>query len=90
MTLPHDAMRSELRTAESISEGNSGWYLGGDYEYVKHVFVPSEYSGKKVLIEFESVYHNAEVYINGQKAAYRPYGYPGAGHYDPVQRHADQ
>ena len=30
---------------------------------------------KKVLIEFESVYHNAEVYINGKKAAYRPYGY---------------
>ena len=50
-------------------------YLGGDYEYTKHVFVPSEYSGKKVLIEFESVYHNAEVYINGKKAAYRPYGY---------------
>ena len=75
VTLPHDAMRSEPRTAESVSEGNSGWYLGGDYEYTKHVFVPSEYSGKKVLIEFESVYHNAEVYINGAKAAYRPYGY---------------
>ena len=75
VTLPHDAMRSEPRTAESVSEGNSGWYLGGDYEYTKHVFVPSEYSGKKVLIEFESVYHNAEVYINGKKAAYRPYGY---------------
>ena len=75
VTLPHDAMRSEPRTKESVSEGNSGWYLGGDYEYTKHVFVPSEYSGKKVLIEFESVYHNAEVYINGKKAAYRPYGY---------------
>ncbi len=37
--------------------------------------MPSEYSGKKVLIELESVYHNAEVYINGTKAAYRPYGY---------------
>ena len=32
-------------------------------------------AAKKVLIEFESVYHNAEVYINGKKAAYRPYGY---------------
>ena len=51
VTLPHDAMRSEPRTAESVSEGNSGWYLGGDYEYTKHVFVSSEYSGKKVLIE---------------------------------------
>ena len=55
VTLPHDAMRSEPRTEESLSEGNSGWYQGGDYEYTKHVFVPSEYSGKKVLIEFESV-----------------------------------
>ena len=33
VTLPHDAMRSEPRTEESVSEGNSGWYLGGDYEY---------------------------------------------------------
>ena len=32
VTLPHDAMRSEPRTGESVSEGNSGWYLGGDYE----------------------------------------------------------
>ena len=32
VTLPHDAMRSEPRTKESVSEGNSGWYLGGDYE----------------------------------------------------------
>lgn len=47
VTLPHDAMRSEPRTEESLSEGNSGWYLGGDYEYTKHVFVPSEYSGKR-------------------------------------------
>ena len=31
VTLPHDAMRSEPRTEESVSEGNSGWYLGGDY-----------------------------------------------------------
>ena len=38
VTLPHDAMRSEPRTEESVSEGNSGWYLGGDYEYSR-VFI---------------------------------------------------
>ena len=38
VTLPHDAMRSEPRTAESVSEGNSGWYLGGDYEYTAKKF----------------------------------------------------
>lgn len=75
VTLPHDAMLSEPRTQESTGEGNVGWYIGGDYEYTKNFFVPEEYKGKKVLIEFEGIYHNGEVYINGKKAAYRPYGY---------------
>jgi len=75
VTLPHDAMLSEPRTQESTGEGNIGWYIGGDYEYTKNFFVPEEYKGKKVLIEFEGIYHNGEVYINGKKAAYRPYGY---------------
>ena len=75
VTLPHDAMLSEPRTQESTGEGNIGWYIGGDYEYTKNFFVPEEYKNKKVLIEFEGIYHNGEVYINGKKAAYRPYGY---------------
>ncbi|MGO4945604.1 glycoside hydrolase family 2 TIM barrel-domain containing protein [Blautia sp. Sow4_E7] len=75
VTLPHDAMLSEPRTQESTGEGNIGWYIGGDYEYTKNFFVPETYKDKKVLIEFEGIYHNGEVYINGKKAAYRPYGY---------------
>lgn len=75
VTLPHDAMLSEPRTQESTGEGNIGWYIGGDYEYIRNFFVPEEYKDKKVLIEFEGIYHNGEVYINGKKAAYRPYGY---------------
>ena len=43
--------------------------------YQETFFVPEEYKDKKVLIEFEGIYHNGEVYINGKKAAYRPYGY---------------
>ena len=75
VTLPHDAMLSEPRTQESTGEGNIGWYIGGDYEYTKKLTVPKEYENKKVLIEFEGVYHNAEVHINGKKVAGRPYGY---------------
>lgn len=75
VTLPYDAMLSEPRTQESTGEGNIGWYIGGDYEYTRNFFVPEEYKDKKVLIEFEGIYHNGEVYINGKKAAYRPYGY---------------
>lgn len=68
VTLPHDAMLSEPRTQESTGEGNIGWYIGGDYEYTKNFFVPEEYKDKKVLIEFEGIYHNGEVYINGKKS----------------------
>lgn len=75
VTLPHDAMLSEPRTQESTGEGNIGWYIGGDYEYSKKFTVPKEYENQKVLIEFEGVYHNAEVHINGKKVAGRPYGY---------------
>lgn len=75
VTLPHDAMLGEPRTEESTGEGNLGWYLGGDYEYTKSFQVPQEYAAKKLILEFEGVYRNAEVYINGKKAAFRPYGY---------------
>ena len=73
--VPHDAMIDEPRTPESQGEGNIGWYIGGDYAYTKTLFVPAEWEGMKLIIEFEGVYHNAEVYINGDKVAFRPYGY---------------
>lgn len=75
VTLPHDAMRSEARTEKSRGENNIGWYSGGDYEYRKVFHVPEDYRDKAVLIEFEGVYHNAEVFINGKQIMTRPYGY---------------
>ncbi len=75
VTVPHDAMIDEPRTPESVGEGNIGWYIGGDYEYVKTFSVPEEWKDQKLLLEFEGVYHNAEVWVNGEKAAFRPYGY---------------
>lgn len=75
VTLPHDAMISEPRNEESQGEGNIGWYIGGDYEYHKKFQVSAEELQQDILMEFEGVYHNAVVHINGKKAAFRPYGY---------------
>ena len=75
VNLPHDAMIDEPRTPDSMGEGNIGWYVGGDYEYTKTLDVPEAWRGMKAVIEFEGVYRNAEVFINGKKAAFRPYGY---------------
>ena len=75
VTLPHDAMRTEWRIPESTGENNIGWYQGGDYIYTRTFVPPEAYRGKKHLLEFEGVYHNAEVSLNGEKLAFRPYGY---------------
>lgn len=73
--LPHDAMRKEARSADSPGGINTGWYAGRDYLYTKTFDIPQDYKNKKIIFEFEGVYHNAEVILNGKKAAFRPYGY---------------
>ena len=77
--LPHDAMLREKRSNLSSGGTNISWFQGGDYEYIKTFEWPgaakeADTSGR-VLLDFEGVYQKAEVYLNGEKIAYRPYGY---------------
>ena len=51
-----------------------GWYR-------KHFDVPDSFRFKRALIDFDGVYQNSEVWINGQYLGKRPYGYIGF-HYD--------
>ena len=73
--IPHDAMFHENRSGNNAGRGNISWFSGGDYEYEKIFMVPEEYRNKHIVFEFEGVYRNPEVFINGEKVAYRPYGY---------------
>ena len=45
-----------------------GWYR-------KKFSVPAAYRGKVVVIEFDGVYQNSDVWINGHHLGHRPYGY---------------
>ena len=75
VSLPHDAALFEPRTAASAGGVNTGWYEGRDYLYT-NVFTPNEtLAGQAAVLEFEGVYHNAEVWLNGEQLAFRPYGY---------------
>lgn len=75
VTLPHDAMLGEPRYTEAAGGANTGWFDGRDYEYVKE-FTPSiELIDQHIVLEFEGVYRNAEVWVNGEKKAFRPNGY---------------
>jgi beta-galactosidase len=73
--LPHDAMITEPRSKKSKGMHNIGWFETGDYLYTKTFFVPEEYANRHLVLEFEGVYHNAEVFLNGTQVAHRPYGY---------------
>lgn len=75
VTLPHDAMLSEPRTEGGRGDGNIGWYAGRDYEYSKTFILPKELRTQNLILEFEGVYHDAQVYVNGKEAMFRPYGY---------------
>ncbi|MFC4504016.1 MULTISPECIES: glycoside hydrolase family 2 TIM barrel-domain containing protein [Streptomyces] len=79
VTLPHDAMIERERAApggEVTMEGGAGAYFpGGTYEYRKTFSVPEEHRGKRILFEFEGVYRDAVVFINGDYAGQRPFGY---------------
>jgi beta-galactosidase len=74
VTVPHDAMLT--RDREAATDGAATAYFpGGAYEYRKTFLVPGEHRGKRIMLEFEGVYRDATVFINGNYAGQRPYGY---------------
>ena len=75
VTIPHDAMLSEPRTA--IAEGglNISWFEGRDYIYTKKFSVSEEELASHNVLEFEGVYRKSEVWVNDKKVMFRPYGY---------------
>ena len=75
VTIPHDAMLSEPRSELSAGGVNTGWFEGRDYLYEKRFTPAHELAGQKLVLEFEGVYRNAEVSLNGEKLMFRPYGY---------------
>lgn len=73
--VPHDAMIHEKRTADAAGGSAHGYFPGGIYTYEKKFFIPAEWKEKYLAVEFEGVYKNAEVFLNGKKLYERPYGY---------------
>lgn len=73
--LPHDAMIEQPACEESRNGGDTGFRDGDIYTYVNHLRTKKEDANTKMVMKFEGVYMNAFVYVNGQLAAHRPYGY---------------
>ncbi len=72
--LPYDAMIHEYRDRDSANSTHGGYYPGGNYVYQK-TFDRAEADGERVILEFEGVYRNSMIYVNGDLAGQQPYGY---------------
>jgi len=79
--LPHDWSIEDLKGTNSpfnknaISQVSGGFTTGGTGWYRKKFLIPSEDKGKKIFIQFDGVYMNADVWINGHHLGNHPYGY---------------
>ena len=73
LNLPHDWSIEGDFTVEG--EAESGFLLGGTGWYRKAFVVPEKYNGKDFTLNFDGVYMNAEVYVNGKKVGEHNYGY---------------
>ena len=69
--LPHDAMIHEKRVPNGPNKSSTGFYPGGNYTYIKKFHFPYNWCDKTIILEFEGVYMNAFVYINGDFAGGR-------------------
>lgn len=68
--LPHDwSIYGEFKKHYETS-ARGGYRPSGFGCYRKTFFVPEEYKGKKIEIEFGGIYRKATVYINGKRIAF--------------------
>ncbi len=73
VTLPHD-WSVGLPFSESNSSG-TGYLSGGIGWYRVRFSLPEEYRGKKILLLFDGVYKNSQVWCNSYYLGKRPNGY---------------
>lgn len=74
LKLPHDWSIEQNYTTENTA-GSTGFLPTGIAWYRKAFTVPKSHKDKITHIEFDGVYCNSEVWINGHYLGKRPYGY---------------
>src|ERR1051325_10989454 len=81
LDLPHDWSIEDLPGTRSpfdpaaIRQVSGAFTVGGTGGSRKTVDVPESEKGKRILIQFDGVYMNAEVWLNGRRLGEHPYGY---------------
>jgi beta-galactosidase len=75
LNLPHDwSIEGEFKE-DAATKGPGGYLPTGIGWYRKHFNIASTGKGQQFRIEFDGVYMNSDVWINGQHLGKHPYGY---------------
>jgi beta-galactosidase len=86
LNLPHDWSIEDLPGTQSpfdsaaITGVNCGFTVGGTGWYRKHFLVPATAKGKRIVVQFDGIYMNADIWINGRHLGCHPYGYTSFTH----------
>ncbi len=75
VTLPHDMSACLPRDGMDVYASGNGFFQEKTGHYKKSFFVPEEDRSLLWIVEFEGIYQNAFVYVNGSFAGKHPYGY---------------
>jgi len=75
VNLPHDYSIENDFDLSSEAKAGGGFLDGGIAWYRKTWIVPAEMEGKRITIDFEGVYMDSNVYVNGELVGNYPYGY---------------
>jgi beta-galactosidase len=75
LNLPHDWSIEGKFDEHSPATPEGGALTGGIGWYRKTFILPESSKGKNVFIDFDGVYLNSEIWINGHYLGIRPYGF---------------
>lgn len=73
--LPHDWSIESKPAKDNPGGGGEGFFPAGVGWYRKAFHAAPDWKGKRVSVEFDGVYRDATVYLNGHKLGTHPYGY---------------
>jgi beta-galactosidase len=75
LDLPHDWSIEGTPRQDAPAGGRGGYFPTGTGWYRKAFRLPAGARGRQAWLEFDGVYMNGEIWVNGTRVGQRPYGY---------------
>ncbi len=73
--LPHDFIINKPRSEFAAGGAPNGFFGDGEGIYEKILEIPEEWAGKRLALDIDGAYMNAEISVDRQLISMHPYGY---------------